>query len=215
MGAEQDGDAQLLPDLPGQGDDIGGVAGVQAGHRLVQQEQAGMVQQRLGQQEPLALAAGQGLQRPVGQATGVHPVQRIQHRRAPGGPQPRQAPAPAAHGAGHEVPAAQPGARGLGADLRHVADAGSARGRRPAQHADAARRRAQQAQDGAEQGGLPRAVRAEHANEPARRHRERHVIQHPAPARRQGDAPQLDRGRGHGCDSARSSASNWPSIQDT
>ena len=76
MGAEQDGEAELLRQAADEVDDDVLLMLVEADQRLVEQEQARAADQRLGDQQPLALAARHGRERPLGQRRAVDRLER-------------------------------------------------------------------------------------------------------------------------------------------
>ena len=165
MRAEQHGDAQFLLQRARQFDDRPLMMRIEADQRFVEQQQARAAEQRLGQQQALTLAARGLRQRAPCKLGRLHPLERPRHRLARGAAEQRQAPAVAVDAAGDEVPAREPQLIQRAAHLRHVADGGIAARHRPAQHADRAVARRQQAQYRAHQRGLARAVGPEHADE--------------------------------------------------
>ena len=119
------------------------VVRVEAHQRFVEQQQPRPAEQRLRQQQPLPLAAGNFPQWPTRQFGRADQRQHALDLPPVGAAKQRQPPAVAGHGAGDEVPAAQVHARGA-ADLRHVADHGVAERHGRAEHPDAAAHRPQQ-----------------------------------------------------------------------
>ena len=163
-------DPALRPQLTEHGLDPRGAGGVDARQRLVEQQHAGVLEQRAGDQDALALAAGQRAEPPACAVGEADAVERIARRVALGAREraPGRRAAVGAHQ--HDVERAdrevEPGPVGL----RHVG--------RPALELDLAAAHGQLAEHGAEQRGLAAAVGAEDGRDRARLEREVHAGQH-------------------------------------
>ena len=212
MRAEQDGEFQLLLQPPHELDHAALVMRVEVHQRLVEQQQARPAEQRLRQQQALALAARGLGQRPRRQLGGTHQVERPGDLAAPGRAHHRRPPAVAADRAGHVGPAAEPQGAHRAACLGHVADQRVAAPGGLLQHADRAAGRDQEAENGAQQGRLAGAVRAEQPDELAVLDREADAGENGAAAQRQRDVGEFDRAQEPDFASASSSASSWPRI---
>ena len=188
--------AQPLKDL-GQGLAAGAV---DAGQRLIEDEQLGGADQGPGDEDPLGLPAGEDLdvvRGPVGQPDGVQGG----HGLAFGGPAPvgPGAARPQEPGAHH----LQGGGRDAGAGtdpLRDVADPlpgdpVAARGG-GAQELDAAAGQGHQPQNGLDEGGLARAVGAQDRHGLAAAHGQAHVVQDEGGAQDDAELTDLDGERG-------------------
>ncbi len=79
VGDEHGGDAVLAQDGPEVGDERGSRRLVEAGERLVEQENLRLQHERASQRHPLRLAAGQGAGRPRGQRADAEAVQPPRH----------------------------------------------------------------------------------------------------------------------------------------
>ena len=79
MGAEQHGNLQFLLQAAHQLHHRALVMGIEADQRLVQQQQGRVAQQRLGQQQPLALAPGGLSERPAGEIARAYHLQSPMH----------------------------------------------------------------------------------------------------------------------------------------
>ncbi|MNC24500.1 hypothetical protein D3C75_725550 [compost metagenome] len=148
---------------------------VYALHRLVEHQQLGFAQQGAGQQHALHLAAGNGLYRAVDDLLGAHFLQRRQGCRAVY--------------TGHQAQEAQYRQRQRGIDLdllRHVANAQF----RLAPYLAAVR--LEQAEHGAHQGGLARAVRADQGDDLARCDRQVDAVEHRLATEGDADLLQAD-----------------------
>ena len=172
---------------------------VDAGQRLVEDEQLGGAHEGAGDEDPLGLAAGEDLDVVVGALGQAHGLQSLQ------GPLAR-APPPVRQGAaGVEQPGAdhlQGGgghARRRPHALGHVAHAppghGGAAGDVAAEEAHGPRADGQQAQDGAHERGLARAVGAQEGDRLARLDAQVDARQDEARAQDDGQVLDLDGGR--------------------
>src|SRR6185437_3849907 len=144
------------------------VVRVEADQRLIEQEQPRPAEQRLGEQKALALPTRELREHALRERSATHGVDRPLEVPARLGAEPRQPPAVPACGTCDERPSAQTVGRLEGAGLRHVAERGITALDGTAEYPDAAGGGGDQAQDGAHQRRLPRAVCAEHADELAR-----------------------------------------------
>ena len=119
-----------------QPDDLLLVAQVEVGQRLVEQQQVGVVDDRLRDGHPLLLAAGDLRHPPVGELGRADPVQRrVDPRPLLGGGAPQAEP-PAGEAEGDQVAAADGVAERGGVVLRDVADPPVAAPGRGAEHLD-------------------------------------------------------------------------------
>ena len=188
MGDQQHGDALSPADLSHQRGHDRLVGQVEAVERLVQQQQLRPAHERLGDQQPLLLAAGELADRTVGVRPRAdqldHLLDPLPRRpspragRAPAEPQ-RQPPAVAVEPEPHHIAPAQPRAGVERAPLRQIADSRVLLPRGAPQHAHLARGQRQRAEHRLQQRRLARAVRAEHRDELAVSHGD----VHPAPDR--------------------------------
>ncbi len=162
--AEQHRDAEALLQLARERHDLALVVRVEADERLVQQQQLGPPEQRLGQQQPLPLAARDLRQGTAGEGGRADLIERPLDLAAVVRGSGTAGPSDARRSRCHEVASAE-AKRGRAAGLRHVADRRiAARGRGP-EHPDHAGARRHEPEDRAHQRRLARAVRAEHADE--------------------------------------------------
>lgn len=101
VGGVDDGDASVAF-LGQDGGDAGLGLGVEAGGRLVQEEQVRLLRDPLREQHTLALAAGEGAEPPVGEAGDAESVHALVHDRPvlAGESPPRPPMRPTAHGHG-------------------------------------------------------------------------------------------------------------------
>ena len=200
-------DLVLAGQLAEHGDDLLLAAQVEVGKRLVEQEQLRPGDQRVRDQHPLLLTAGQladpGVGVPVGADIGERRIDQfpaLPRREAESEPVPVKAKR-------HHVAGAQ---RHVLVDdelLRHVADGGpvlvvqclTVQGLTVDEHPPA--RRLDQAEDDPEQRGLARAVRADDPGEVALLERERDVAEHLAAAEAHADAVKRQQWHGgpHRC----------------
>jgi hypothetical protein len=211
--AEKDGQPEFLLQTADKFHHSALVVRIEADQRLVEEQETRAAEQGLGEEQPLALAAGQLAERPPGETGRADQAEDPLDIMPPGGVQKRQSPAVAVDRRGDEIPAAQPGRRDRAAGLRHVADRRiSARGR-CTEDADAPGRRTKQAQDRTHHRGLPGTVRAEHTDERVLGDDEIHPRKDIAAAQLERDAFELDGVQGAGFASAASSASSCEVIQ--
>ena len=181
MGAEQHGQPEFFLKPPDDFDHAALAGGIEIDQRFVEQQQAGMVEQGLRQQQALPLASRHFGQRPARQIAGADHVERPVDVAPLVGVEARQAPAAAAGGAGDAVPAGKADICQIAARLRHIADRRIAARRGLAEHADGASLNRDQPENGAHERGFAGAVGPEHADELAlcesqnRRPRERCV----------------------------------------
>jgi hypothetical protein len=173
VGDDHDRDVALPVQLTQEADDLLLVAQVEVGQRLVEEQQLGVVDDRLGDGHPLLLPAGELGHPPVGVVGGPDPRQGLVDpgtlgRRRPPEPEPA-----AGEAEGDQVAAADGLAECGGVVLRHVADpAVPPPGRRP-QDLHPPGGRGQQAQGELEHRGLARPVGADDADDGARADGER------------------------------------------
>ena len=131
---------------------------VQVGRGLVQQDQVGVPGEGLGQEHPLALAAGQGVQGRMGELLHPHDRHGLLHRPPVGGAEPAEQAVPGEPGHAHHVVHPQGQHEAGGVELAHVGDSGGPGQGLAAEHLDGAAGGRKQPGDGLEQGGLARAV---------------------------------------------------------
>ncbi|RGC68544.1 hypothetical protein C5N14_13110 [Micromonospora sp. MW-13] len=173
------------------------VADVQGAGRLVEQQQGGALGERPGQEDPLPLAPGEGGQLPAAEAGQVETVQDVPHGGQVGGGLPAQRRDERGPAEQHVVEDRHAGRddRGLGDGGHHPgAVAAAQRLARRTEQGDGARR-GQQAADGAQQGRLAGAVRADHGDPPARLDAQVDAAQHRRAAQGDAQVPHLDGGR--------------------
>src|SRR5205823_4957313 len=198
-----------------------GLAGeVETVERLVEQKQLRPADERLGDQEPLLLAAGELADRlrrvaarpdeleHLGDAARLLPRTREPRQRDP--------PARAVEAEAHEVDPPDPGAGVEVAPLRQVADLRVPVARRPAEHRGLPGRKRQQAEDGLDERRLAGAVRAEHRHELAVADLQRDSLEDRPPTQADRRPLEGDRRPGHlPVASARAciSASSWCDCQ--
>ena len=165
--------SSLAADARDQRGDGGLVGQVEAVQRLVQQQQPGPRGERLRDQQPLLLAAGELADRPVGVGGGADQVDHLVDPRAPrsrgrwSAPRrQRDAPAGAVETEPDDVDAADPQPRVEAAPLGQVADLArcASPGGSPSTLSAAGGQR-QQAEHDLDQRRLPDAVRPEHGDE--------------------------------------------------
>ena len=148
-------------------DDTTLVARIEADQRLVEQQQRRIAQQRLREQNPLPLTAGEAVDR-TRREVGRADFGERRARHAPLRPRSeRPAPLAAAERAQHEIETGQAELRGAAPELRHVADARMAAPRRRAEHADLPAARGHETEDRAKQRRLAGSVGPEHPDEGA------------------------------------------------
>ena len=189
VGDEQHGHALPSADLCHERGHDRLVGQVEAVERLVQQQQLRPAHERLGDQQPLLLAAGELPDRAVRVLARADELDHLLDPLprppacASSGPagreRQRQPPAVAVEPQAHHVAPAQPRAGVERAPLRQVPDPRVLPPRGPPQHAHLARRKRQRAEHRLQQRRLARAVRAEHRHELAVAHGD----VHPAPDR--------------------------------
>ena len=139
VGRDQHRDLLLAGDPAEQFDHVLLAGDVQVGQRLVEQEQPGTADQRVRDQHPLLLAAGQEAHPRVGEPVRAHGLQHlVDHAAAPGRRQRDAEPLPVQSQA-DQVAGAQRHVRVEQDLLRDVADQRAAPGTRLARHADRAR----------------------------------------------------------------------------
>ena len=85
VGGDQDGDAALAADPGEQRDDLAGAAQVEVRERLVGEQQARAGDQRVGDQDPLLLAAGEAADAGVGEGLGADRGEHLLDQLARGG----------------------------------------------------------------------------------------------------------------------------------
>src|SRR5436190_5789462 len=151
VGDEQHGDVLLPTDPAHERGDRRLVGQVEAVEGLVEEEQLGSADERLGDQQPLLLAAGQLADGLAGVAGGVDELEHLRDaRRRPGAagePRQRDAEARPVEPEPDEVDAAEAHAGVEGPPLRQVADPALSLSRRPAEHRGRAGRERHQAED--------------------------------------------------------------------
>lgn len=158
MGDQQDGGAPLPAESGDQVEQLALVVQIEAGRRLIQEEQLWVASQRLGEEQALLLTAGQ----PSGRTVcirlcanrGDHAVDALTIGCVRDG----NPPAMAVETQGHQLDTAQGQVRIERSSLWHVSDAGVAPARRVTGDLDPPGGDRYQAGDGTEEGGLPRAV---------------------------------------------------------
>jgi hypothetical protein len=173
VGDEDDGDAELLADAQDQVLELEAGLRVHRRERLVHEQQVGPVGERPGDRHPLLHAAGQ---LPGMTPAGVGEADRAEHLGDAGGTLGARH---AAHSQRqvHVSRHGQPGEQGTAVVLEHHADARRHRAQRRSLEQRLAACRLRQARQGAQQRGLARAARPDHAGELAPRHLERDVRQ--------------------------------------
>ncbi len=169
-----------------------GAAQVEVRQRLIEQQQPRAGDERVRDQDPLLLAAGELADTRVGKALGVNRVQHLLDERpsGPGGPRHpetvRVDPEP------HEIARAQRNIRVEQELLRHVTDQAMAASRaRGLATSTRSRARRLQAEDHPEQRRLSRPVRSDQARELARRDLEADPVEDRAPGQPHADAVDL------------------------
>ena len=206
--AEQHGDPQLPLQLAHQLHHALLMRRVETDERLVEEQQAWLAEQRLREQQSLALPARELGERAPGKRARADAIERRGDVAPRGSSRDRHTEPMSVDGARDEIPSAQPAWRNVASDLGQVADRRVAAHGRPAEHADLAAHRRDEPEDGAHEGRLARAVRPQHADEFRIAHREIHLVQEPPPADRERDAAEFDRAQGRAPDRARSSESS-------
>ena len=199
---EHDGDAEV-PDAPDQRDQLEGLGGVHAGGRLVQQEERRTRGEGARDLEAALVPVGQVHRELVLVLADPEEVEQ-RPRAVPALPLLAAGPAGVQHGVEHAGGRAAVRADQDVVQDRHPAEepdvlVGPGHAERghlvrrqalqlPPREADHPRRHRIDARDQVEQGGLPRAVRADDGDQLAARHRERHVVHGPEPAEALADA---------------------------
>ncbi len=178
----------LLPgDAGEQRDDLLLAGDVEVGQRLVEQQQAGAADQRVRDQDPLLLPAGQQPDPRVRDVLGVDGRQHLVHQLAPRPRRQRDAEPVPVQAKPDQVPGPQ---RHVGIELdllRHVADPRHPRPARPAVDPHLAGVGRQQAEYHPQQGGLARPVGADQADELTGLDPQSHVLEHLAAAESHAD----------------------------
>src|SRR5439155_10404599 len=176
---EQDRDLLLLADPADKRRDRGLVGKVETVERLVEQEQLRSTDERLCDQQPLLLAAGELTDRPARVARGVDELERFGDAsrllRAARESGERDPPARAVQSELDEVDPADAGAGVEVVPLRQVADPRLRRSRALSQHARRAGVHGLQPEDGLDQRRLAGSIRTEHGDELTADDRQRDV----------------------------------------
>src|SRR2546430_7227563 len=170
------------------------VAKVQVRKRLVAEQNARIAYEGLSDPESLLLTPREAPDGSVGVGRGFHGRESAGDARIRRGIGPRDAPAVPVDTQAHEI---APAERKFGVEarvLRNVADVWVSPLRGPAQHVDPPTRRLHEAEDGAQQRRLSRAVRSEDRDEGAGRAGEGEVAPDPPTAIAQRDGFESDRG---------------------
>ncbi len=212
VGAEDDGDPELALQAAHQIDDALLVARVEADQRLVEQQQAWIAEQCLGEHQALALAAGHAVDRASGERPRLDQVDRAIDLAPSRGIEPWLAPAMTFGGAGDEIAATQAKRAAAAAALRQIADRRIATAHRTAEDTDLAGRRTDKAECRAHQRRLAGAVGTEHAEELAVLDFEADLGENGPAAERDADAVEGDSDHGCCAASAFSRASSWDII---
>ncbi len=198
MRGKQHGDLVLAGQPAEQGHDLLLALQVEVRQRLVEQQQPRPADQRVRDQHPLLLAAGQFAHPRVGVVARADVGEgRLDQVPAAAGREAESEPVPV-HTERHHVASAQWHVRVDDQPLRHVADLSLAAGVLIARHQDPAARRLQQPEDDAEQGRLSRAVGADEAGELALADGEADVAEHLAATEPHPDAIQRQHCRAGG-----------------
>jgi hypothetical protein len=171
VGDEQDGHLLLLADASHERSDGSLIGEIEAVERLVEQQQTGAADERLGDQQALLLAAGELADGLVRVARGIDELDHLGDSRclsrAARQRRDRDAPASAVEPERDDVGAADAGAGVEVAALREVADQLVRLARRPSEHGHGSGGEREQAEHGLDQRRLAGPVRAEDGNEVA------------------------------------------------
>lgn len=213
MGAKQDSEAELLRQPADKVDDHVLLMLVEADQRLVEKEEAGPADQRLGDQQALTLTARHGRERSRRQQLTADGFQRPGDVATAVRRKVRDAETMAVHRACQDVAPRQTDIGWRGVGLGEVADCRIALPDRPVEDGDPPAGRPPEAQNGADQRRLAGAVRPKQADEFALVDRQADVVEDRRPADRQRHVVERDGAQDEGAANARAVASSSPSIQ--
>ncbi len=169
VGHEQHGGSLGSPALVDKSDDLALMAQVERQQRFVAEQQRGIGNQCLGDTDPLLLPAGQLGDRRARQFARADRREDLGHPLAlPAGVEPARPQPVAVQAHPHQIGRAERSRRGQPPFLRHVADQVAAPLDRSPADRDRARGEPLPAENGPQQGGLARPVRAQHGEKLAR-----------------------------------------------